>query len=425
MNIASPLRAALLASVIRPGQWVGPALVVLAACAFAVVALSQPITWASSSGWIGWIAFALSLVLTARVRPIVARFGGLDHQYAWHHMLGLLAYVAILVHAVAIVWPLLAVREFGMAARWWTSGAAVLSGWTALGLLVLPMAATFYGPEDFPRWLRWHRIAGLAFVAAALHVVLVGAPVPLAWWLIALTGAAALAVRSWVYRRDAGRRYVVDRVTHPANACVEVELEPLDRALEVTPGQYVFVAFHSGERYQSCNEYHPFTVSGVHGRRLTLTIKALGDCTLEMQHLSTGLAARVEGPFGAFFDQATASTPQLWVAGGIGITPFLAQLDRLGPKVDIRMAYLFRRGEDALHMDELENAAAARDGMELYTLVSGTDLAPLWSWLDGIDVTKREIYVCGPPPLLDAVVRYLSARGVGEAHLHFERFDFR
>jgi ferredoxin-NADP reductase len=144
-----------------------------------------------------------------------------------------------------------------------------------------------------------------------------------------------------------------------------------------------------------------------------------------MQHLSVGLAAHIEGPFGAFFDQATADTPQLWIAGGIGITPFLAQLDRLGTEVDIKMAYLFRRGEDALHMDELAHAADVRSGMELFTLVSSTDLTELRAWLDRLELMKREIYVCGPPPLLDAVVQHLKGRGVGDAHLHFERFDFR
>jgi predicted ferric reductase len=399
--------------------------VALSATALALLCVPRPMAWAALSGWLGWIAFALSLVLTVRARSLAARFGGLDHQYAWHHVLGLVAYLAMLTHALAVVLPFLAVREFGMAARGWTTGTIVGTGWVALALLVLPLAATFFGPANFRRWLRWHRIAGLAFAATALHVAIVLGLEKPAWWTVALIGATALAARSWVYRRDAGRRYVVARVEHPANACVEVELEPLDRALKVVPGQYVFIAFHSGEHYHSCNEYHPFTVSGVHGRRITLTIKALGDCTLEMQHLSVGLAARVEGPFGAFFDQATADTPQLWIAGGIGITPFLAQLDRLGSRVDIKMAYLFRRGEDALHMDELAHAADVRSGMELFTLVSSTDLTPLWAWLDGLELMNREIYVCGPPPMLDAVVEHLKRRGVADARLHFERFDFR
>jgi len=426
MSSASPLRAALASSVSQPGQWMGPALTIALAallCAFALPQLGTP---TGAIGWLAWIAFAVSLVLTARLPLLAARFGGLDHQYAWHHMLGLAAYVLALAHPFAVVWPWLVASDFGTVLFAWTRGTASLTGWLALALLLLPLAVTFWVPIGFRQWLGWHRITALAFAFAALHVATTQAFGKLGWWAVLLTGATALAARVWVYRRDAGRRYVVGRVEHPANACVEVELEPLDRPLDVKPGQYVFVAFHSGQAYHSCNEYHPFTVSAIRGGRLTLTIKAFGDCTLEMQRLSTGLAARVEGPFGAFFETATATTPQLWIAGGIGVTPFLAQLEKLGPDVDIKLAYLFRAGHDALHIDELIAAAEARPGLELATFVTGTELERLWKWLDSIGpLAAREVYVCGPPPLLDAVVEQLRARGVTMARIHFERFDFR
>jgi predicted ferric reductase len=407
------------------GHWLGPGLVALAAILLLMLAVPRPPAAASITGWLAWIGFALSLLLTIRARPLAARFGGLDRQYAWHHVIGLLAYVTILLHALAVVGPLLALRDYPAAARWWFAGPLAWSGWAALALLLVPLVLTFFGPADFRRWLRWHRVAVLAFAAAALHVGLAVGFRSVAWIAVTLVGAAGIALRAWVSRGDAGHRYMVAQVSHPARACVEVELEPLDGALEVVPGQYVFVAFHSGEHYRSCNEYHPFTVSGVHGRRICLTIKALGDCTLEMQQLSVGLSAHVEGPFGAFFDRSGAGTPQLWIAGGIGITPFLAQLERLGPDVDLKMAYLFRRGEDALHMDELVNAAEQRPKMELFTLMSATDLTRLWAWLDGIDLAQRDCYVCGPPPLLDAVLAQLAQRGVDASRVHFERFDFR
>jgi len=426
MTAASPLRAALASSVNRPGQWVGPACVTLLAALFAVFAWPGFGSVGGATGWLAWIAFTVSLVLTARLPALAAPFGGLDHQYAWHHLLGLLAYVFAAAHPFALVWSWLAAGDAGSVLFVWTHGVAAVTGWIALALLLVPLAVTFWVPIGFRGWLRWHRVTALAFVATVLHVATTSARGSLAWWAILLTGVVALALRAQVYRREAGHRYVIRTVQHPADACVEVELEPLDRPIAVEPGQYVFAAFHSGEAYDSCNEYHPFTVSAIRDGRLTLTIKALGDCTLEMQNLTRGLAARIEGPFGAFFETADASVPQLWIAGGIGITPFLAQLDRLGDDVDLKMAYLFRKGSDALHVDELIAAAEARPGMELATFTTGTDLGPLRRWLDSLaPLAGREVYVCGPPPLLDAVVADLRARGVPVNHIHFERFDFR
>jgi predicted ferric reductase len=313
MSSASPLRAAIESSVSQPGQWTGPALAIaLVALLFAAV---LPIRTIGAIGWLAWIAFAVSLVLTARLPWLAARFGGLDHQYAWHHMLGLAAYVLALAHPFAVAWPWLATGDFGTVLFAWTRSTASVTGWLALALLLLPLAVTFWVPIGFRQWLGWHRITALAF-AASLHVAMTpafGAP---AWWRADRRGCAAFRV--WVHRRDAGRRY--GRARRSGQRMRRSRVEPLDRPLDVKPGQYVFVAFHSGQAYHSCNEYHPFTVSAIRGGRLTLTIKAFGDCTLEMQRLSTGLAARVEGPFGAFFETATATTPQLWIAGGIGVT---------------------------------------------------------------------------------------------------------
>lgn len=426
MTASSPVHVALTSSVSRPGQWIGPA------CAAALIALLAALAWrglgnaGAATGWLAWIVFAVSLVLIVRLPALAVPFGGLDHQYAWHHLLGLVAYLLAVAHPFALVWPWLTAGDATSVLLVWTHGAVAITGWIALALLLVPMAVTFWVPIGFRPWLRWHRITVLAFVATALHVATTSARGNPGWWAVLLVGAAALALRAHVYRREAGHRYVIRTVQHPANACVEVELEPLDRAIDVRPGQYVFAAFHSGEAYESCNEYHPFTVSGIRDGRLTLTIKALGDCTLEMQNLTSGLAARVAGPFGAFFDTAGASVPQLWIAGGIGITPFLAQLDRLGNDVDVKMAYLFRAGADALHVDELIAAAEARPGMELATFTTATDLTPLRRWLDSLaPLTGREVYVCGPPPLLDAVIADLRARGVPMSRIHFERFDFR
>jgi predicted ferric reductase len=58
---------------------------------------------------------------------------------------------------------------------------------------------------------------------------------------------------------------------------------------------------------------------------LSIGVKALGDCTRKIQSIEPGVMARVHGAFGNFLAERPAS-PQLWIAGGIGITPFLGQL---------------------------------------------------------------------------------------------------
>src|SRR5690606_38125149 len=77
---------------------------------------------------------------------------------------------------------------------------------------------------------------------------------------------------------------------------------------------------------------HPFTIASADqgdARRITFQIKGLGDYTKTLvRRLGPGHAVRVEGPYGRFLHSRQRNgAQQAWVAGGIGITPFLAWLE--------------------------------------------------------------------------------------------------
>jgi predicted ferric reductase len=150
------------------------------------------------------------------------------------------------------------------------------------------------------------------------------------------------------------------------------------KGLHATPGRFVLAAFFAGPQYQGCGQYHPYTISAfAPNGNMALGIKALGDCTRQLQSIRPGAEARLQGPFGSFFSEVTG--PSLWVAGGIGITPFIAAL-RNGPLAHpVHLICLFREGADAPCAQELGELAS---------------------------------------PLL-------QQRGAAAPRIHFERFDFR
>jgi predicted ferric reductase len=191
-------------------------------------------------------------------------------------------------------------------------------------------------------------------------------------------------------------------------------------------GQFVVVAFFRGPRYRGCGEYHPFTISAIDkDGQIRIGVKALGDCTRRMQGLEPGVEARVQGPFGNFLLERPAK-PQLWVAGGIGITPFLACLRNAPVEHPTRLLYLYRSEADAAFRDELESLAATNAGFRLEAHATGDAIPDLAAILPGADeLIAHECYLCGPPGLLDAAGHVLQSRGVPAAQIHFERFDFR
>jgi predicted ferric reductase len=191
----------------------------------------------------------------------------------------------------------------------------------------------------------------------------------------------------------------------------------------------VFVAFDSAPRYAGCREYHPFTISSVPGTpQFRVLVKALGDCTTRMQHLHAGVIARVQGPYGALFRAMDFTRPQLWLAGGIGITPFLPMAAALpADAAGVDLYYFARDAGEAFGLDALRNAAANHPRLRVYARLANDDAQAMRAAVlaSSAPLGAREVYLCGPPGMVQSALAWLAAAGVAPEQIHAERFDFR
>ena len=136
------------------------------------------------------------------------------------------------------------------------------------------------------------------------------------------------------------------------------------------------------------------------------------------------MLVRLQGPFGRFLAERHA-TSQLWIAGGIGITPFLATLRRERLAHPTTLIYLYRSAQDAAYLEEL-GALAAADPLLTLTTSIADGLPDIDSLLGNVaELAKREVQLCGPAPLVNAAREALARHGVPASSIHFERFDFR
>ena len=160
-------------------------------------------------------------------------------------------------------------------------------------------------------------------------------------------------------------------------------------------------------------------------REIRVGVKALGDCTRRIQSVEPGVLARVHGAFGTFLAERPAA-PQLWLAGGIGITPFLALL-RAGPlSQQTTLVYLYRAEADAAFLQELRAFAERDPQLSLQALATRTEPPNLDSLLPAAhELARHECYLCGPPGMLAAVRQSLHERGIKPRHIHFKNFGFR
>lgn len=380
------------------------------------------------AAWAGSGLLVASIMLMVREPHVARLLGGLESMYRWHHRSGMLAYLLLLCHPLALAldgW-IEAPRFAWLSLAPWTQSWPQWLGWGALLLLMFGLTTTFAARLPYRRWRFFHFALGLGVLIGLAHVyALLGGEN----MLLLLMAVTALALGWRLIASDLGaiaRPYRVARVTHQPGDMIEVLLVPDASALAVSPGQFVLVAFGDGPHYRGCGEYHPFTVSGIEADGgLRLGIKALGPCSQRIQSLEPGVLAHLQGPFGLFLND-TPSRPQLWVAGGIGITPFMAALRARRRIQPTTLIYLFRSADDAAFLDELHALTNTDPQFELLADATGSGLPDFPGLLARVSqITNRDVNICGPMPMVDALMPQLRQLGVAPDAIHFERFDFR
>lgn len=180
------------------------------------------------------------------------------------------------------------------------------------------------------------------------------------------------------------------------------------------PGQATDVAL---DRDDWRDEQRPFTFTSLtDADHLEFTIKVYPDhdgVTEQIGKLKAGDRLLIDDPWGAIQYKG----PGVFVAGGAGVTPFIAilrDLQRKGEVKDQKLIFSNNTERDIILREEFE----AMDGLDCLFTVTDQDDSPLARGLVDRDFLKahvndfaQEFYVCGPPKMIEAVTEDLKALG--------------
>lgn len=402
----------------------------------------------------GTLAMAvMSVAMVLATRPVFFEpwLGGLDKMYRLHKWLGISALVLSMAHWLWVeapkwmvdfgwlVRPVRAARvpstepePAALALLHSLRGPAEGLGEWAFYALVALLALALWKRFPYRRFFQTHRLLPVVYLVLVFHAVVLTSdgswaqPVGIA--MAALMAAGTVAALVVLFRAVGLSRQAVaevDTISLPAGADVlQVDVRLKSRWAGHTAGQFAFVRFDASEGA------HPFTITSpwAGDGRLVFLIKGLGDYTRRLPTLlKAGDLLRVEGPYGTFNFEGEKPR-QVWVGGGIGITPFIARLQQLAARPDGKTIDLFYTTATP-HDGALARLKAAAQAVSahLHVMVDAVDgrlnaerlcaTVPEWR--------SADVWFCGPAAFGTALRRDLLALGLAGRDFHQELFNLR
>ena len=380
----------------------------------------------------GTAMFAFSLVIGARIRVVERIIGSFDQMYRIHRQLGYIVPITLVGHALLVASSkAMTSWEAGLILFTPVAGWAVFLGVVALVGLILVLLLPLLLSMKHETFLLVHRFVGVTYVLGGLHVILVPATWTLPSLLIVyMIGLMAVGGVAFIYRSVLGRfivrryRYEVEEVNRLSPSVVELVLMPKESAMKYQPGQFVFATI---EDDLLPRQAHPFSVtSAPPDLKLRLVVKALGDYTTRLLDLQPGGGALVEGPYGRFSYANVGNQRQLWIAGGIGVTPFLSMArSPIDDNYEIDLYYCTEDAEDAVFTQELLEISDRNPRFRIIFIRRaslGFITADDMRGVSG-ELTEQDIFICGPPLMIRNLRQQFTALGVRRSQIHSEDFS--
>jgi propane monooxygenase reductase subunit len=213
----------------------------------------------------------------------------------------------------------------------------------------------------------------------------------------------------------------VDALTHDVTRLLLRVEQPAD--FSFVPGQYVDLWVPGEDAAR-----RSFSMANVPGDgRIELMIKRYPGGKLSGmlgESIVPGTEIGFTGPYGAFRLRA-GERPILMVAGGSGMAPILSVLRQLsaeGCERPVRFFYGARTERDLFHGDEVSALGERLADFRFEPIVERFVHEAVDEYLAGGEIAAPDVYMCGPPPMVEAAIELLPALGVADKRVFYDKF---
>lgn len=372
-----------------------------------------------------FLGMCFSFILSIRVNLLENIFGGLDKVYKLHKYIGMWYVFSIFMH-----WGLMPdginnspLAEFG----------SDIGEWGTWLLLVL-VSLSFLKFMPYEWWKITHKLMGLVFLVSIIHYVFSVKPFNLfsatgiVLNLISIIGLVAIYYH---FKNINNNKKFLGKVHNLKieNDYIDFEVKSANPFPKWQAGQFAFLSVVSSTSIKK--EEHPFTIANSsNSDNPRFCIRALGDFTNSLkQNLKEGDLIQLNMPYGKF-ELRENNKNQIWLATGIGITPFLAWLEELknsNKSISATLYYLVKDEESNEFVNQLKELCSQTKNIELKIYSSNKQrLIPMQVYLDfDKSLTNSEIYFCGNEKVRKEFKNKLEKLGLPKNSCYYEYFDFR
>jgi len=410
----------------------------IALVSFATVGLELPHgPWLATaplslaSGATALALMATAAILSARWPWVEHAFGGLDRMYDAHKWLGISALAFASVHLL-----------FKAGMQGWDTAPimALPPDWTRLvrqasfvGLMLIVLLS-LNRKIPYSSWRWWHRLSGPILLVVVLHALSIKSPIalssPAGIWIGALAGLGVIAAayKLLLYPFISNRAEYEVVAVSPGSGAAQIDFKPTSRPVDFVPGQFGFLRM----KVDGLREPHPFTIAtgAASDGHISFVIRALGDYTAKLIAEATpGMRADVYAPYGRFVRRPEASH-EIWIAGGVGISPFIAWMKQNGANAagKVTLFYLFTPGRVFPSVETLAEMAR-ESGVEFVPVSTGVSSQAFADRFAEIaresDTATLDVALCGPKGVAPHVRRLMQQHAIPEGNLRYEMFEFR
>lgn len=398
-------------------------------------------------GLTAYTLFTFELLLVSK-NKFLDKYFGLDKLYRFHMLIAVIAIVFSLIHKLLNNQGDSFQTQFGDVAFILFIAVGVFSILMMVSKLFFKFAPIDYIRKLLTNTLKikyqykvlLHNIMVIAIIILVVHILLASTvKYNLALELILILYFAIPFV-SYLYNKigkvyfSKKHKYVVSDVIKEADNIITLKFKPkFEKVFNYVPGQFLYVKINNPE---VPSDEHPFTISSSPTQEgfVGITVKQLGDFSNNLDKVNVGDSAYIDGSYGNFsYLKQDKSDKLCFIAGGIGITPFLGMLRYIkatDTNKSVKLLWGVRDESEIISKEEFKSFSDTLKDFEFIPVLSNV---PNYEGETGFideekikkyvqNISDYDFYICGPPIMLDLQIKNLKALGIPSKKIHYERF---